>query len=496
MKIKNFGEVFTVAVIFAAMFLFFSQVHPITPFDGDDWNVISDARPALPKWGGWNPIKILPETFYPICGYIAAYVVAPIIGDYLSAITVTAALILSLFIAAYILLFIEFVKKIFRVDSFLANLTGIIFLLLHFALFLRHNAQDNIYLFHTIDANCYFNYVIPNLLNAALVLLIAQFDITRNIFDNVTPRSVALFFAFYLGIFSNILNSSLLGVFVFVELLSRFIDLRSRVEWKNFRLKKFFDKNKSLCMILIFWLISLLFEANGGRAKNFTADGGDYFANVIQTAAAFFDSISHNHGLGLMIFSIVTVIFILTRRNDYEPKIFLNVAAKFAACIPLLAVYTILVAARADINYATRADVQFGLFFCTLIIFCMTLLYWLKKFPRAAFILPILCFALFTWIFSGKRSFSPSTFGNVPEKICAEISQSIINQIVAADRAGLDEVTVTVPKGDDIDNWPHPLYMGKNISRTLCNHGIISRRIKVIFVPDVRLNALYSLPIK
>ena len=489
MKIKNFGEIFTVAVVFAAIFLFFSQVHPITLFDGDDWNVISDARPALPKWGGWNPIKILPETFYPICGYVAAYVVKPIIGDYLSSITITAALILSSFIAVYIFLFIKFVEKIFRVDSLLANLSGIIFLLLHFALFLRHNAQDNIYLFHTIDANCYFNYVIPNLLNAALVLLIVQFDITKNIFDSVTPRSATLFFALYLGIFSNILNSSLLGIFVFIELISR-------VERKNFKLKSFFSENKSLCVILIFWLISLLFEANGGRAKNFTADGGNYFASVIQTAAAFFNSISHNNGLGLMIFSIVTVIFILTRRGDSESKIFIKIAAKFAACIPLLAIYTILIAARADTNYATRADVQFGFFFCILIIFCVTLLYWLKKFPRVAFILPILCFALFTWIFSGKRNFSPSTFGNVPEQICAEVSQSIIDQIVAADRAGLNEVTVNVPKGDDIDNWPHPLYMGKNISRTLCNHGIISRRIKVIFLPDVRLNARYSLSLK
>ncbi len=486
MKIKNFGENFTVIAVFAAMFLFFSQVHPITLFDGDDWNVISDARPALPKWGGWNPIKILPETFFPICGYIAAYVVKPIIGDYLSAITITAALILSFFIAIYILLFIEFVKKIFGVNNFLANLTGIIFLLLHFALFLRHNAQDNIYLFHTIDANCYFNYVIPNILNAALVLLIVQLDITKNIFSEVTPRSAALFFALYLGIFSNILNSNLLGIFVFIELLSR-------VERKNFKLKNFFGENKSLCVILIFWLISLLFEANGGRAKNFAADG-DYFANVIQTATAFFNSLSHNHGLGLMIFSIVTVIFILTRRGDSEAKIFLKVAAKFAACVPFLAIYTILVAARADMNYATRADVQFGLFFCIMVIFCATLLYWLKKFPQTAFILPILCFALFTWIFSGKRSYSPSTFGNVPEQICAEISQSIIDQIIAADRAGLDKITIAVPKGDDIDNWPHPLYMGKNISRTLCNHGIISRRIEVIFIPDVRLNARYCLP--
>ncbi|MBR2733236.1 MAG: hypothetical protein IKD80_03170, partial [Selenomonadaceae bacterium] len=64
---QNFSaEVVTGALTFAAMFIFFSQVHPIVLFDGDDWNVISDARVGLPKWGGWNPIKVLPETFFPI----------------------------------------------------------------------------------------------------------------------------------------------------------------------------------------------------------------------------------------------------------------------------------------------------------------------------------------------------------------------------------------------------------------------------------------------
>ena len=82
----------------------------------------------------------------------------------------------------------------------------------------------------------------------------------------------------------------------------------------------------------------------------------------------------------------------------------------------------------------------------------------------------------------------------MPEKICVEVSQHLIDQIIAADRAGLDEVTITVPKGDDVDNWPHPLYMGKNISRTLHAHGIISRRLKVKILPDETLNERFNLP--
>ena len=474
---RNFSaEILTGTLIFAVMFVFFSQVHPPVLFDGDDWNVISDARVGLPKWGGWNPIKVLPETFYPICGYFAAYVINPIIGDYLTAVTISAALIVSIFIAIYVVLFVKFIERIFRLDTLTANFFGIIFLLLHFAIFLKHNTQDNFYLFHTTDADCVFNYILPNLLNASLVLFIARFNVKNFFFDQVTPAAAILFSALYFGIFSNILSSCILAIYILVELMNR-------VEFKKFKPRKFFTDNKTFCVILIFWLISLLFEANGGRAKSMASEES-FFALIIQTAAITIQSLLFdNRGLPLMIFAAVTMIFIFVRRNDANSKKFLQVPIKFLICLPLWTVYVILVAARANPTYALRPDVQFGIFFFVFVIFLAALSFWIKKFPRVAFIVPILAFALFTWIFSGKRTLCPSTFNHVPEKVCVEVSRHII-----------DQITVTVPKGDDNDNWPHPLYMGKNISRTLHAHGIISRRLEVKILPDVTLNKRFNLP--
>ncbi|MBQ6758149.1 MAG: hypothetical protein IJP42_03575 [Selenomonadaceae bacterium] len=480
---KNLSaEVVTGTLAFLAMFVFFSQVHPIVLFDGDDWNVISDARVGLPKWHGWNPIKILPETFFPICGYFAAYVVRPIIGDYLTAFTLTAALIVSFFIAAYVSMFIRFIKAIFNFDKLAASIFGAIFLLLHFAVFLQHNTQDNLYLFHTTDADCYFNYVLPNLLNAALVLFVARVDLTRKFFDRPTPATVTLFFVLYLAIFSNVLSSCVLAIYVFVELMSR-------VKPKEFNLKKFFAANRMLCVFLIFWLISLLFEANGGRARAM-AHEESYIELVFYTAATLIQSLLlDNRGFALMIFSLVTLPFMWREKKDLW-----LVAKKFLLCLPLWTVYIILVAARAEATYALRPDVQFGFFFFLFVIFFTALGFWIKKFPRAALILPILCFALFTWIFSGKRTLCPSTFNHVPESVCVQVSQHLIDQIIAADRAGLEEVTITVPKGDDVDNYPFPLYMGKNISRTLHAHGMISRRLEVEILPDATLNERFNLP--
>ena len=274
----------------------------------------------------------------------------------------------------------------------------------------------------------------------------------------------------------------MLAIYVFVELMSR-------VKPKEFNLRKFFAANRTLCIFLIFWLISLLFEANGGRAQSM-AHEESYILLVLYTAAALIQSLLlDNRGLALIIFAIVTLPFMWRANKDLW-----RVTKKFLLCLPLWTVYIILVTARAEATYALRPDVQFGFFFIVFVIFLTALGFWIKKFPRAALVLPILCFALFTWIFSGKRTFCPSTFNHVPESVCIQVSQHIMNQIIAADRAGFKEVTITVPKGDDVDNYPHPLYMGNNISRTLHAHGMISRRLEVKVQPDATLNERFNLP--
>ena len=166
---------------------------------------------------------------------------------------------------------------------------------------------------------------------------------------------------------------------------------------------------------------------------------------------------------------------------------------KFWLCLPIWTLYIILLVARIKPDYALRTDIQFGFFFYVFVIFFAALSFWFRKFPRAMFILPILTFALFTWIFSGKRTLCPSTFNHVPEKICIEIDRQMIDKIIDADRAGLSEVVVAVPISDESDNYPHPIYMGENISRTLHAHGLISRRIKVKILPDVTLNERFNL---
>ena len=80
-KLLNKSVILYFAVVFLGLFIFFTQVHGLMPYDGDDWVNLSKMRAAIPKWHGFNPVKVLPEDLFPIVGYIAAYVVTPRLHD-------------------------------------------------------------------------------------------------------------------------------------------------------------------------------------------------------------------------------------------------------------------------------------------------------------------------------------------------------------------------------------------------------------------------------
>lgn len=92
-------------LLYVALVIFFIQVHPYVPYDGDDWGLSSRMRLAFPKWHAHNPIKVFPEELFPIAGYLAAYIINPILHDYIFSITVVNAFLYSGFIVFYIYMF-------------------------------------------------------------------------------------------------------------------------------------------------------------------------------------------------------------------------------------------------------------------------------------------------------------------------------------------------------------------------------------------------------
>ena len=86
--------------------------------------------------------------------------------------------------------------------------------------------------------------------------------------------------------------------------------------------------------------------------------------------------------------------------------------------------------------------------------------------------------------------------GQIDPKICYQIDNDIIQQVQEADREGKSEMVLRVPKGDNKDNWPHPMYMGGNLARTLYKHGLISKPIKITIQPDTSINEKYHIKVQ
>ena len=91
-------------IVFVSMFIFFTSVHCLIIYDGDDWVNLSQMRLFVPMWRGFNPIKILPETLMPLVGYLSGYAITPITKNYVAAVTLLSALLVSGFITLYMYL--------------------------------------------------------------------------------------------------------------------------------------------------------------------------------------------------------------------------------------------------------------------------------------------------------------------------------------------------------------------------------------------------------
>lgn len=257
-----------VACVFAFLLLFFGRIHPLMMHDGDDWGYASYSRGGLPIWGYWNPIKVFPETALPVCAYLASYLVMPFVGDFSWSLTYVFAFVVSLAITIYVLMLMHWLGRCFKLPAFAGVMISALFVVLHFVVF-RSQSTDNVHLFYCWNVNTYFNYLLPGLINAGLVLFL---DVQRNGFlsDKRVGRQSVLCLAVYLAVFSNLYASQILAIYCGVRLMMRLASALAKKE----PLRGAVKENVWLIVVLALWLVSMLFELSGGRAGSMDSEAG------------------------------------------------------------------------------------------------------------------------------------------------------------------------------------------------------------------------------
>jgi len=479
-KIERWFPFIVLVSIFIFLYIFFSKIHPIVIFDQDDWDYISNYRKPFPLWGAWNPTRVLPEILMPLAGYFAAYIVTPLVGDYVLAVTITSALIVAFGISSYYLIFKVFLTETWNINCIQIILVSLFFILAHFGLFRSLN-ENNAYMFWANDLTCYYFYLIPSLINAGLVLYLMK---TKNFFacfqtmSNLKKGTIGLMF--YLALFSNLFSSGILGVYCIVKLVIS----RNTSNWQEVKFYR---------IIFGLWIFVLLFEANG---KDAAKVGGAYsylHLPLGDTFSAFLGlarTMDWSY-VGLLVICLVGSIWVYkcVKLHDEVENTYKTIMSEISFCLILMFIFLLLLCAKVTPSYAGRGDVTFGFFFYVLLLIFNAGSYLLRRTSNANILLP---FVLLVFVVIGTNPCSPFKESNYSPYECMAVSRNFISQARESEGKGQHIFVLKVPKGSADLNWPHPpSYFGNILARTLSAHGLVKHKIKINVQVDPEMNKIF-----
>lgn len=463
--------------VFAFAFVFFAKVHPLVLYDGDDWATASYQRGALPKWHGWNPGRVFPEIFMPLCTSIGAHVLYPLTGDYVGAMSLVFAFTAAAFITAYVGLLRRFAGRRFALDAPASVLLAALFLALHFLCF-RAQEYGNEHLFYAGNVCTFFYYTLPALLNAGLVLLWEAGGCFERFADPRHPaRDGLLLLAVYLGVFSNLFGSQILAIYAGVRIATDVCARCVRTKTLRGAAEGLPARHAWAGVVLLLWLAALIFEANGGRAGNLTA--GTSLVNGLKQVYWKLPSVRWKFNpLFLNLALLLPVAAVLARwiapgRTEADSA-FAQSAVRHALCLALSAVYLVLLCAATVPSYIQSAQVLLGAVFYGLLLVIDSAAYLIKRFPRLTALLPLALLLIVFETDTRQPTFAESNIDHLPAQTAKAVTEAMIAQMVEMEASGqTDAPRLYVPVGDANDNWPHPTYMLYNFTKTLCKHGIL-----------------------
>ena len=484
--IRNHVVAIFFLLVFGFLFMFFTQVHPLVIYDGDDWRYIAYTRQALPSWNEWNPSRVFAECFQPLMGYFAAYVLTPFLGDYLHAQTMAVALLLGLMATAYLWLFYRVMLGAGG-GQFRALSMTVFFLLFHF-LILKTQRAGNPYLFWSANVTCIYNYLMPMLLNASLVLLMMREGRLTEVFHRCSAIQAGfLSFWLYFAIFSGVFHSSIF--IVFLGWYSLF-DLRKAAG----DVRGWGAAHRAELIVFALWLFSLVIETQGGRAR---AIGRPFFQlpwmETLQSATALWHQLNTGVAAFGVIIAILAAVEIHRNCHDEDERKTLAFLGLNVLSMVVVFVYLFLVCTKASPSYFERSDVAGCGLFYLLLLTCLAMNHFARRHSSLVRALPILIFVILIASLNPNRGFYPSTMGHVPEKTCDAISHDILAQLLAAEQAGEERVTLHVPVGNAETNWPHDRFLKDVLNNTLTRHGVLTYPLEIEIQPDPEMNRKYHL---
>jgi len=468
--------------VFAFVLAFFLGYHPLQVNNMDDWTYLSFSRPAVPLRDAWNPAKVLPEILMPACAQLAVWLVLPLTGDYLLSMSIVFNVVLCLFITAYMTVFARLLMRRMQLDAPMAATLCTLFLALHFRSWMSPWIPSQ-HLFYSEGLTTTFNYTVPALLNLILVMLL-DMPGKASVSGERPVRGGLLIGLLYLAVFSNLYSSVILAAYCGVRMLPGFV----RMIRKKLSFFAWLKENLLNAGVLGTWFVSMAFELSGSRAGSMASDR-PLPGRIKETVSILLVEIERMENTVFWLCAVMIAAgiaaLLLSRCSKEEDRVYACEMLRFLLCAGLTLLYLILLSAVVSPAYIARKDVLIGPVFFVFAAAFFSLAYIIGRWKWTALAVPMAAFVIAFDVLIGIRSFAPSNALQLPQRTCLAIGQSFVETILEADRAGLTEATLVVPKGNDaLGNWPYTYNMGYRMADALRNHGLIEHVTDVPVVID------------
>lgn len=471
--IKNRIQLVIFVLIFIGTLLFFCKVNPLIVFDTDDWYYMYNFRWPIPLPGSWNPSKVFPEVLMPSMSILASYIVYPITKDFVLAQSIFHGIVVSIIVFIYIFKFYQYMMKLTNDDSIVSAFLSLLFFIFHFLIF-RCKDSDNVFMFYSSSVTNYYNYMLPSLLNATLVLSLLKEDFLSDFYnENNLFRNSIYLILIYFSIFSNIYTSIILISYILFDILRNAKNILYLIKCANVKI-----------IICFIFLITCVLELFGGRAARAVHDEPflQRFGNTIFT----FVKNTHFNKVFILIFLVLIALMIINfviKNIKFVIKDILNLV--FSYFITLF--YVIILSSIVNPSYISRSDVSYGFMFFFLVI-TFTLLAKLYNDKHFKLLLPFICTISLLSVNS-----NGNTFKDVSIKNANLITNDIVKQVIYSVNNNQSNMDLYIPRFDSSDNFPIAMYANDRISTCLFKHGIVPYNVGINFIVDSNKNIEFNL---
>ena len=469
-----------VLTVFAFLLVFFCAYRPVVLDNMDDWTYISFTRRAVPLWKYWNPTRVFPEIFMPVCAQLGVFLMYPFTGDYVWSVSAALNLALCVFAALYFAFFCRILYRKMGIAESVGVMISVLFLVLHFKSWMSPWIPGR-HVLYTGCATTAFYYTIPALLNAMLVMAMDISAQTERFADGEKPVQKGCFIILlYLAVFSNLFSSCILAVYAGWRMLCLMCQAVSR----RISVRECLKKGAVFVGILAAWLVSVVYEVAGGRAANLQSDVS-YWARIKETVHMLLNTIEQMDDAVFFLcagmIAAGVVLLAISRCSKEEDRAYACELLKHLVCAALTGVFLILLCAATASSYIDRMDVLIGPVFHVMLASAYSLAYVIRKWKAGALAVPLVIFVFAFDVLMGIGSFAHSTTNGQPAETALAVNRAFMQQILDADQAGLTEMTMKVPVCDSADNFPYAYAMGGRMITTLSNHGMIDH-LEVIHI--------------